>query len=106
MSISLSQAAAQTFKKSGRRIKLSKNLKPFVSRVVRDGAVQNAFAEQIGKPVGGCVASNVKAGMSGKVIHGIAKLCSRQAVGTSLALGGGRRRRARATATEEFYEIA
>jgi len=107
MSISIEEAEAQTFKKPGRRIKLSKNVKPFVSRVVRDGAVQKAFADQIGTPVGGCVANNVKPKMSGKVIHGIAKLCSRQAVGTKLVLEGRRRaRRATAREAEEFYEIA
>jgi len=46
--------------------KVSKNMRPFVSLVVRDGAVQKAFANQTGKPVRGCVASNVRAGMSGK----------------------------------------
>ncbi len=32
-------AERQSFKKAGRRIKVSKNMRPFVSRVVRDGAV-------------------------------------------------------------------
>jgi len=72
--------------KSSRRIKLSKNLKPFVSRVVRDGKVQKAFAEQIGKPVGKCVASKVKKGMSGAEIHEIAKECAKSVKGTKLKL--------------------
>lgn len=72
--------------KSSRRIKLSKNLKPFVSRVVRDGRVQKAFAEQIGKPVGQCVAGKVKKGMSGKEIHDIARECAKQYKGTKLKL--------------------
>ena len=105
MAINVAAAARQSFKKAGRRIKISKNMRPFVSRVVRDGDVQNAFGTQIGGPVGGCVKSNVRAGMSGKVIHGIAKLCSRQAVGKKLTLGGGRTPRARAREAEEFYEI-
>jgi hypothetical protein len=105
MSINVAAAARQSFKKAGRRIKVSKNMRPFVSRVVRDGAVQKAFANQIGKPVGGCVASNVRSGMSGKVVHGIAKLCSRQAVGTHLNLGGLGRSSGRNTSATEYYEI-
>jgi hypothetical protein len=105
MSINVAAAARQSFKKAGRRIKVSKNMRPFVSRVVRDGAVQKAFANQIGKPVGGCVASNVRAGMSGKVVHGIAKLCSRQAVGTHLNLGGLGRSAGRSSQATEYYEI-
>jgi hypothetical protein len=84
---------------------VSKNMRPFVSRVVRDGAVQKAFANQIGKPVGGCAASIVRAGMSGKVVHGIAKLCSRQAVGTHLNLGGLGRSAGRSSQATEYYEI-
>jgi UDP-3-O-[3-hydroxymyristoyl] N-acetylglucosamine deacetylase len=34
-------------KSSTRRLKLSKNMKPFVSRVVKHGLVQEAFKEQI-----------------------------------------------------------
>ncbi len=106
MAINVAAAARQSFKKAGRRIKISKNMRPFVSRVVRDGKVQNAFAEQIGRPVGSCVASNVHEGMSGKVIHGIAKLCSRQAVGTRLNLAGMRTSvKTRAKQATEFYEI-
>lgn len=41
--------------KAGRRIKLSKNMVPFVSRVVRTGPAQVQFAEKIGKKVGSCV---------------------------------------------------
>lgn len=69
-----------------RRIKLSKNMKPFVSRVVTAGKVQKAFAEQIGRPVGGCVAGKVKKGMSGAAIHAIAKDCAKSARGTKLKL--------------------
>jgi hypothetical protein len=71
----------------------------------REEAVQKAFANQIGKPVGGCVASNVRAGMSGKVVHGIAKLCSRQSVGTHLNLGGLGRSAGRSSQASEYYEI-
>lgn len=69
-----------------RKIKLSKNLKPFVSRVVRDGRVQKAFAEQIGRPVGACVASKVHKGMSGVEIHKIAKECASTKRGVRLSL--------------------
>jgi len=60
-----------------RKIKLSKNLKPFVSRVVRDGKAQKEFAKNIGKPVGQCVKSKVTKGMTGKQIHDIAKDCAK-----------------------------
>lgn len=74
-------------KGSGARvIKLSKNLKPFVSRVVRDGAVQKAFGEQIGKPVGACVKGKVKEGMSGAAIHKIVKDCAKPYKGKKLRL--------------------
>ena len=79
--------------KSSRRIKLSKNLKPFVSRVVRDGRVQKAFAEKIGKKVGACVASKVREGMSGAEIHEIARECARPYKNTSLGLGGTSKRK-------------
>lgn len=109
MGVSVQEAARQSFKKAGRRIKVSKNLRAFVSRVVRDGRVQVAFGEQVGGPVGGCVKANVRPGMSGRVIHGIAKICSRQSP-SSLNLGGGGRRaaapRGRAVrATEEYFEV-
>ena len=78
--------------KPSRRIKLSKNMRPFVSRVVRNGAVQIAFAEQIGRPVGGCVASRVRPGMSGAHIHNIARECAKQAKGVRLDVAGARER--------------
>ena len=73
-------------KGSARKIKLSVNLRPFVSRVVRNGRVQIAFREQIGKPVGACVAGKVRRGMSGAEIHRAVYDCSRQAVGKKLSL--------------------
>lgn len=71
---------------AARRIKLSKNLKPFVSRVVRDGRVQKAFAEQIGRPVGACVAGKVHAGMSGVEIHKAASECAKGKRGIHLSI--------------------
>lgn len=70
--------------KTGRIIKLSKNMKPFVSRVVRDGKVQKAFAAKIGEPVGKCVAGKVSKGMSGAEIHKIAKDCAKPYKNTKL----------------------
>jgi len=70
--------------KPSRRIKLSKNMKPFVSRVVRDGKIQRAFGEQIGKKVGACVASKVSKGMTGAAIHEIAASCAKGSKGTKL----------------------
>jgi hypothetical protein len=72
---------------AARVIKLSINMRPFVSRVSRNGAVQRAFAEQIGRPVGGCVASRVHIGMSGREIHRIAKDCANSVRGKRLSLG-------------------
>lgn len=72
---------------SGQRtIKLSKNIKPFVSRVVRDGKVQKAFGAQIGRPVGACVKGKVAKGMSGAQIHKIAKDCAASARGKKLSM--------------------
>jgi hypothetical protein len=88
---------------SARVIKLSVNMKPFVSRVSRNGRVQVAFAEQIGRPVGGCVASGVHQGMSGGEIHNVVKQCAKSARGTRLNLGGVRAR-SRVTAGE-YYEV-
>jgi len=74
--------------KASRRLKVSKGYKVFVSRVVRDGKVQKAFAKQIGHPVGECVAASVRKGMSGAKIHDIAKECAHRAKGTKLQLAG------------------
>ena len=74
--------------KSGVKIKLSKGMRPFVGHVVRHGAVQEAFGEQIGKPVGQCVASATKgkiAVLSGAQIHAIARRCAAGAKGKQLA---------------------
>lgn len=74
--------------KATRKIKLSKNLRPFVSRVVTSGAVQKAFAEQIGKPVGACVRAGVHEGMSGAAIRKVVKDCAKAVKGTSLSFPG------------------
>jgi len=71
--------------KPSRKIKLSKNMKPFIGRVVRAGKVQRAFAEQIGKPVGSCVAAKVSKGMSGAAIHKIAATCAKVKKGIKLS---------------------
>lgn len=69
-----------------RKIKLSKNMKPYVGRVVRAGRVQKAFAKQIGEPVGACVAGRVRSGMSGAEIHKVAADCAKSKKGTKLSL--------------------
>ena len=69
---------------AARRIKLSVNLKPFVSRVVRNGRIQKAFAAKIGHPVGACVAGGVRSGMSGAAIHDVVRQCAKSARGTKL----------------------
>lgn len=69
-----------------RKIKLSKNMKPYIGRVVRNGRVQKAFAKQIGEPVGACVAGRVRAGMSGAAIHAVAADCAKSKKGIKLSL--------------------
>jgi len=88
----LQDAVKQSFKKPGRRVKISKNLRPFVSRVVREGKVQKAFTEKIGRPVGKCVRETIlpgTSGYSGKQVHGVAKICAQPYKGTKLFASGG-----------------
>lgn len=68
-----------------RRMKVSKNYKAFISRVVTDGKVQKAFGDQIGRPAGACVAGKVTKGMSGAEIHKIAKDCTKGYKGKKLS---------------------
>ncbi len=68
----------------GLKIKVSKNGKIFASRTVTSGRVQKAFAEQIGKPVGGCVAAGVKKGMKASDIRKVVKDCAAKTRGTKL----------------------
>ena len=68
-----------------RVIKLSANMTPFVSRVSRNGKVQKAFAEQIGRPVGACVRGAVHQGMSVTAIRKAVKDCAKSKLGTSLS---------------------
>lgn len=63
--------------KTGRIIKLSKNLRPFVSRAVRDGRAQRDFAFSIGEPVGKCVKAGVKKGMTGVEVHKVVSDCAK-----------------------------
>lgn len=70
---------------ASRKIKLSVNMKPFVSRVVRNGKVQKAFGEQIGKPVGACVRSKVKKGMGSGEIKQVVKDCAKGTKGKKLS---------------------
>ncbi len=99
---------------SGSRvIKLSSGMKPFVSRVSRHGAVQVAFAEQIGRPVGNCVKSAVHAGMGSGEIKKAVRQCAKQSSGTVLDIAGararlrGRGRRLAPVAGEyfEYFEV-
>lgn len=78
--------------KPSRRIKLSKNMKPFVSRVVRDGAAQRAFTENIGHKTGKCVSGKVREGMTGAEIHDIAKECAPKKGTVTYTVGGGTRK--------------
>ena len=69
------------------KIKVSKNGKLFFSHVVTSGRVQRAFADQIGRPAGGCVAAGVHRGMGIQQIHQVVRDCTRQYRGTHLAIG-------------------
>ena len=64
--------------KSSFRIKLSANMRPYVGRVVRGGAVQKAFAAGIGKPVGECVSGRLKGkrGLSSGEVHDAVRACA------------------------------
>jgi len=101
----LRNAVRQSFKKPGRRVKISKNLRPFVSRVVRDGIVQKTFTDKIGHNVGKCVRNTIlpgTRGYSGKQVHGVAKICAQSFKGTKLfpsAGGGG------AATAGEYFEV-
>jgi len=100
----LRAAVNQSFKKPGRRIKISKNVKPFVSRVVREGRVQKAFTEKIGHNVGKCVRNTIlpgTSGYSGKQVHGVAKICAQPFKGTKLFASGG----GGAATAGEYFEV-
>jgi hypothetical protein len=71
--------------KSSYRIKLSSAMRPYVGRVVRNGAVQRAFAKGPGATVGACVARNVNIGMSGGAIKDAVRQCAKSAKGIALA---------------------
>jgi len=104
----LREAVKQSFKKPGRRIKISKNLRPFVSRVVREGKVQKMFTEKIGRPVGKCVRETILPGThgySGKQVHGVAKICAQPFKGTKLFEGGGGGAATGATMASEYFEV-
>jgi len=70
-----------------RIIALSENMKPHIRRVSRNGKVQRAFAEQIGRPAGACVRDGVHAGMSRTAIRKVVRDCGKNFTGTKLNLG-------------------
>jgi hypothetical protein len=61
-----------------RVLKVSKNGKVFLSRVVRNGPIQQWFKANIGDKAGACVSklSLNKHGHTGAVQHAIAKYCT------------------------------
>jgi len=73
--------------RSSWRIKLSSAMRPYVGRVVRNGAVQQAFAAGPGRTVGSCV-GNALRGKTGQVSGGFVKQtvrdCAKQAKGVPL----------------------
>ena len=72
------------------KIKLSAGMRPYVGRVVRNGRVQQAFAEQIGRPVGNCVKGAVSPGMGSGQIKAAVSKCAKDHGRTKLNLGGSR----------------
>jgi hypothetical protein len=60
--------------------------KVFMSKVVRDGRVQKAFAEQIGHKTGACVRGAVHAGMTGPEIKDAVRKCGKANYGTKLSI--------------------
>ena len=104
----LRNAVKQSFKKPGRRIKISKNLRPFVSRVVRAGKVQKAFTQKIGRNVGKCVRETILPGThgySGKQVHGVAKICAQPFKGTKLFAPAGLPAPAGVAMAGEYFEV-
>jgi len=67
-----------------------KGLRIFVSRAVRDGKVQKAFAKQIGEPVGACVRGAVHKGMSAEDIKKAVADCAKGKKGTKLSYAKGK----------------
>lgn len=63
----------------------SGEIKVFVSRVVRNGKVQRAFAEQIGKSTGACVRAGVHKGMGGGEIKDVVRKCGKANEGHKLS---------------------
>jgi hypothetical protein len=63
---------------SSYKIKLSSGMKPYVGRVVRNGRIQRAFAERIGRPVGQCVKSGVSKGMGAGAIKDVVRDCAKR----------------------------
>jgi len=61
-------------------------LKPFVSRTVRNGRVQKAFAAQIGNSVGACVKGKVSKGMGAGEIKNAVAECAKSKKGTKLSV--------------------
>jgi len=53
-----------------------KSLTPYISRVVTNGRVQRAFAEQIGRPAGACVRGKVHKGMTQTAIRNAVRDCA------------------------------
>ena len=76
---------------SSYRIKLSSAMRPDVGRVVRNGKVQRAFAERIGRPVGACVKNRVTKGMGAGEIKNAVRDCAKQYGQVSLGSGLGTR---------------
>lgn len=62
-----------------------KKLTAFVSSVVTNGKVQKAFAKQIGGPVGACVKSGVRKGMTAGAIKDVVRKCGKAKAGTKLS---------------------
>ena len=69
------------------RIKLSSKMRPFVTRVVRNGQVQKNFAERIGRPAGACVRGSVKKGMTPAAIKKVVADCGRAQKGKTVRVG-------------------
>ena len=91
--------------KSSYRIKLSSAMRPYVGRVVRNGAVQRAFAAGPGRTVGACVSSQLK-GKTGQVSGGqvkdVVRQCAKQAKGIGLAGNFKRGRSVGVRAAQEY----
>jgi len=75
--------------KSGYRVKMSSAMKPFVSRVSRNGKIQKAFAATPWvQTLNSCVKAGVSQDMSGGAIKDVLRACAKSASAKGNSIAG------------------